>query len=358
MRSDVPLGLLLSGGIDSNAILARLVRGLGQKVQAFTIGFAEKEYDETAIARASAKHFEVEHHVLNGSTELLGLLPEVVRHYGEPNADKSILPTMLVCGLTREHVKVALSGDGGDEAFAGYSKNRLHRWQNFSVLSMELRERIALGIMRGDLPRSAHFTIPEAPSLFSGEFFTGTFWPRIATESLRHWTNKSLRALVRHFYAGTMNPLERMTRWDNTEPLPNSLLTKLDIASMARSLEVRSPFLDHELVEFCAKLPNEWKGNSHQGKLILRDMVAKDLPAEVLHAPKRGFSVPLAQWWRGSAREQIRAGLLPLHSALQPFLQERAIGELLDEHQAGRANHAQRLWNLWVLNEWARMFLP
>ncbi|MGZ4983941.1 MAG: asparagine synthase-related protein, partial [Chthoniobacterales bacterium] len=124
-----------------------------------------------------------------------------------------------------------------------------------------------------------------------------------------------------------------------------------------RSLEVRSPFLDHELVELCARLPNEWKGNSRQGKLILRDIVASDLPPEVLQARKRGFSVPLAQWWRGQAREQIRAGLLPLHSALQPFLQERAVVELLDEHQAGRANHAQRLWNLWLLNEWARMFL-
>ena len=154
-----------------------------------------------------------------------------------------------------------------------------------------------------------------------------------------------------------MQPLERMLQWDNTEPLPYSLLSKLDIASMARSLEVRSPFLDHELVELCARLPNEWKVNRRQGKLMLREIATADLPPEVLNAPKRGFSVPLAQWWRSDARAQIRDGILPLHPALTPFLNERAATELLDEHQAGRANHAQRLWNLWVLNEWARMFL-
>ena len=154
-----------------------------------------------------------------------------------------------------------------------------------------------------------------------------------------------------------MEPLERMLHWDNTQPLPDSLLVKLDIASMSRSLEVRSPFLDHELVELCAKLPAAWKVDDKQGKLMLRDLVATDLPQEVLRAPKRGFSVPLGQWWRNEARQQIRDGLLPLHSALKPFLNESVAAELLEEHQAGRANHAQRLWNLWVLNEWARTFL-
>ncbi len=357
LRSDVPLGLLLSGGIDSNAILARLVRGLGQKVQAFTIGFPEKEYDETEIACAAAKHFGIEHHLLQGTTDLLGLLPEVVRHYGEPNADKSILPTMLLSGLTRQHVKVALSGDGGDEAFAGYRKHRLRTWQNFSILPRQFHAKTTLAIMHGKMPRFARVLLPEAASIFSGEFFTGSSWLRLTTQYLRHHAEKSLRALVRHFYTGEMEPLERMLQWDNTVPLPNSLLTKLDIGSMARSLEVRSPFLDHELVELCARLPNEWKGNNRQGKLILRDIVKDDLPPEVLHARKRGFSVPLAQWWRGEARTRIRAGVQPLHPALQPFLQESAILKLLDEHQRGRANHAQRLWNLWILNEWARMFL-
>jgi asparagine synthase (glutamine-hydrolysing) len=161
---------------------------------------------------------------------------------------------------------------------------------------------------------------------------------------------------VADFWKGRMKPLQRILHWDNTQPLPDSLLVKLDITSMSRSLEVRSPFLDHELVELCARLPNAWKVNSRKGKLILRDIVGSDLPREVLDAPKRGFSVPLAQWWRGEARTQIREGLFPFHRILRPFLQERTAVELLDEHQAGRANHAQRLWNLWILNEWARMF--
>ena len=363
LRSDVPLGLLLSGGLDSNALLARLVRGLGRKVQTFTIGFAEKEYDESQIARASAQHFGVEHHVLMGNTDLLKLLPDVVRHYGEPSADKSALPTMLVCELTRQHVKVALSGDGGDEAFAGYPKHRLHAWQRSvsRLFPRELRERWTLASMRGGskaLSKLRRQLLAETPSLFSGEFFSGRFYPGICTPRLRAESDPFLRGVVEDFWEGEMEPLERILHWDNTEPLPNSLLTKLDIASMARSLEVRSPFLDHELVELCARLPSEWKENSRQSKLILRDLVAGDLPSEVLHAPKRGFSVPLAQWWRGEARQQIRAGILPLHPALRPFLEERFAAELLEEHQAGRANHAQRLWNLWVLNEWARMFLP
>ena len=367
LRSDVPLGLLLSGGLDSNALLARLVRGLGEKVQAFTIGFAEKEYDESDIARASAKHFGVEHHVLRGTTDLLKLLPDVVRHYGEPSADKSALPTMLVSELTREHVKVALSGDGGDEAFAGYPKHRLHSWQDYSsrIFSRKFRERWTLASMRGQgslggkaMGRLRRQLLAETPSLFSGEFFSGPFYPLIATPALRRQSDDSLREVVSNFWGDRMDPLERILQWDNTEPLPFSLLTKLDIASMARSLEVRSPFLDHELVELCARLPNKWKVNRGQGKLILRDIVASDLPPEVLRARKRGFSVPLAEWWRGEARQQIRDGILPLHSALTPFLQEKFAARLLEEHQAGRANHAQRLWNLWVLNEWARMFLP
>lgn len=200
--------------------------------------------------------------------------------------------------------------------------------------------------------------LAETPSLFSGEFFSGPFYRGIATSTLRRESDDSLRSVVSDFWRGTREPLERILQWDNVEPLPHSLLTKLDVMSMARSLEVRSPFLDHELVELCARLPNKWKVNSRQGKLMLRDIVVADLPPEVLRAPKRGFSVPLAQWWRGEARTQIRDGILPLHPALTPFLQEKFAAQLLEDHQAGRANHAQRLWNLWVLNEWARMFLP
>ncbi len=363
LRSDVPVGLLLSGGLDSNALLARLVRGLGQKVQTFTIGFAEKAYDESEIARASAEHFGVEHHLLNGSTDLLQLMPEVVRHYGEPSADKSALPTMLVCELTRQHVKVALSGDGGDEAFAGYPKHRMQAWQKIvsQLFPRGLRARWTLASMTGGSKVSGKLRrklLAETPSLFSGEFFSGPFYERITTPLLRSQCAAFLHDLVTDFWSGEKEPLDRILHWDNTEPLPNSLLTKLDIASMARSLEVRSPFLDQELVELCARCPNEWKGNSRQGKLMLRDLVAADLPAQVLDAPKRGFSVPLALWWRGSARQQIRDGILPLHSSLVPFLDEKFAAQLLDEHQASRANHAQRLWNLWVLNEWARMFLP
>jgi asparagine synthase (glutamine-hydrolysing) len=212
------------------------------------------------------------------------------------------------------------------------------------------------GKMIGKLRRTF---LPETPSLFSGEFFSGAIYPRITTAELRKQSDAFLAGIVSEFWSEPEeDPLERILHWDYTHPLPSSLLTKLDIASMARSLEVRSPFLDHELVELCAKFPTSWKANAREGKMMLRAIVEEDLPPEILHAPKRGFSVPLAQWWRGEAREQIRAGIMPLHRALKPFLNETVVAHLLDEHQAGRANHAQRLWNLWILNEWARTFLP
>ncbi|HEY0369859.1 MAG TPA: asparagine synthase C-terminal domain-containing protein, partial [Chthoniobacterales bacterium] len=317
-------------------------------------------YDETELARASAKHFGIEHHVLTGTTDLLELLPNVVRHYGEPSADKSTLPTMMVSGLTRQFVKVALSGDGGDEAFAGYPKHQLAGWQQRGFLPHSWREAWTLAALRGTScspNKLRRQLVPETPSLFSGEFFSGMFFTRITTPLLQRESEPFLEEHVTGFWRGEMPPLERILQWDVTDPLPNSLLTKLDIASMARSLEVRSPFLDDELMELCARLPNKWKVNSRQGKLMLRDIVRDDLPPELMRARKRGFSVPLARWWRNEAREKIRHAILPLHPALQPFLREDVVAQLLEEHQAGRANHAQRLWNLCVLNEWARMFL-
>ena len=366
LRSDVPLGLLLSGGLDSNALLARLVRGLGKKVQTFTIGFKETGYDESSIASISAKHFGVEHHEAVAGTDLLRFLPDVVRRYGEPFADKSALPTMLVCELTRRHVKVALSGDGGDEAFAGYSKYILKGWQHrsSSLFSTQWKQRWTLDSITGEgwlgskpLRNLRRQLLPETHSLFSSEFFSGRPYQRIATPLLHAESAGFLNDLVRQFWYKKLEPVDRMLNWDNTQPLPDDMLVKLDIASMARSLEVRSPFLDHELVELCASLPADWKVNNRQGKLILRDIVGPDLPPEVLGSPKRGFSVPLADWFRKEARQQIHDGLHPLHPALAPFIQEKAARDLLAEHQTGKINHALRLWALWVLNEWARTFL-
>ena len=366
LRSDVPLGLLLSGGLDSNAILARLSRHLGQRVQTFSIGFEEKKYDESELARLSARHFGADHHELAGRTDLLGLLPKLVTHYGEPFADKSALPSFLVCQLTRGQVKVALSGDGGDEAFAGYDKYRLAQWQKRinDLFSRNLRQSWSLAALRGKglaaskLARNLKDALlPETRSLFTGEFFSGRHFHAIATPVLRAATSAALEEMLAPFWDGPPDPVDRMLAWDNTHYLPDDLLFKMDIASMAHGLEVRSPFLDHELVEMCAGLPADWKGDARQGKRLLRDIVAADLPPEILAAPKRGFSVPLEQWWRGPERAQIQAGLETLHPALRPYINSRHVSRLLDEHQNRGRNHAQRLWSLWVLNVWAGTFL-
>ena len=305
--------------------------------------------------------------MLIGSTDLLQLLPDVVRHYGEPSADKSALPTMLVCELTRRHVKVALSGDGGDEAFAGYPKHRLKAWQHHSSawFSPEFKERWTLASMRGEgwlgskaMRNLRRRVLPETHSLFSSEFFSGRIYQRISTATLRMqsddfldswWRNfgaaRRARTARAHAAVGQHRTASRFiagkTRHCEHGAKPGSAFS----VSRSRAGGTLRP------------TANSWKVNSKQGKLILRDLVAADLPPEVLRARKRGFSVPLGQWWRNEARQQIRDGLLPLHPALTPFLHESFAAQLLEEHQAGRANHAQRLWNLWVLNEWARMFL-
>jgi asparagine synthase (glutamine-hydrolysing) len=364
LRSDVPLGLLLSGGIDSNAILARATAGLGQKLKTFTIGFGEKRYDESDLAAISARHFGTDHHELRAEANLLGLLPKVIRHYGEPFADKSALPSLLVCELTRTQAKVALNGDGGDEAFAGYRKYRLKRWQKrVSALARgRWRQRWASTSLRGaglfgtrpgrSLRRSL---LPETESLFTTEFFTGSHFAALTTKELRAHALTPLDAALEPFWAedASVDAVDRMLAWDYSHYLADDLLVKMDIASMANSIEMRSPFLDHELVELCASLPSEWKVDSRQGKRLLREIVAPDLPAEVLQAPKRGFSVPLEEWWRGDARKPIRESLESLHPALVSFIKPEYGIRLLDQHQRAGRNHAQRLWCLWVLNGWA-----
>jgi asparagine synthetase B (glutamine-hydrolysing) len=199
--------------------------------------------------------------------------------------------------------------------------------------------------------------LPETQSLISSEFFAGHHCAEIATDELLAAATTPLHAAAREFWSGSASPVNRMLAWDQTHYLPDDLLVKMDIASMARSLEVRSPFLDHELVELCARLRPEWKVAGSTGKRILRDIVAKDLPPELLRAPKRGFSVPLEEWFRTTARATLRDGVLPLHGALKPFLRASRIETLVAEHLSGSANHAQRLWALWVLNSWARTFL-
>lgn len=366
LRSDVPLGLLLSGGLDSNALLARLARGLNQKVQTFTVGFEESDYDESEVARRSAGYFQVEHHQLVGSADLLKLVPDVVSHFGEPFADKSALPTLLLSELTRRHVKVALSGDGGDEAFAGYSKYVLGGWQQrlANVVPASFKKNSTLDSMIGKglhasklLRNLRREFLPETHSLFSSEFFSGREYQRVATPLLQRDASDFFADLVDQFWRKDLSAIDRMLEWDHHQPLPDSMLVKLDIASMARSLEVRCPFLDQELIELCASLPASWKIKNGKRKLLLRDIVGADLLPEVLKRPKKGFSVPLANWWRTEGAVRLREGLFPMHSSLRLFIQEKAAQRLLVEHQSGGRNHGLRLWALWILNEWARRFL-
>jgi asparagine synthase (glutamine-hydrolysing) len=362
LRSDVPVGLLLSGGLDSNAVLARLVRGLGQRVTAFTVGFEDPDYDESRLARRSAEHFGVEHHVLSGQAEMLDLLPKLIRHYGEPYADKSALPSFFLCELTRQKVKVALNGDGGDEAFAGYRKYRVAAGRRALAGCMPTgwRAKWTKASLQGNgLAGSKpsrnlrRLLLPETESLFTSEFFGGRLFRALSTREFQEQVAESMNQSLDGYWDTSTDPVNRMLAWDYEHYLPDDLLVKMDIASMAHGLEVRSPLLDHELVELCAGLPSDWKVDAHNGKKLLHEIAAEDLPPELLSAPKRGFSVPLAKWWRGEARNRLRDGLADLHPDLCAFINPRVVDRLLEEHQQSRCNHAQRLWALWVLNAWA-----
>jgi asparagine synthase (glutamine-hydrolysing) len=365
LRSDVPVGLLLSGGLDSNAVLARLVKGLGRRVTTFTVGFDDPRFDESDLARRSAKHFGVPHHVLPGRPELLSLLPKLVRHYGEPFADKSALPSLMLCELTRREVKVALNGDGGDEAFAGYDKYRrtaargVASWLPRGIRQHWIRAALSgAGIGGGKLARNLRRRLlPDTESVVTSEFFAGRTLQALITPEFREHLAEDLRTVAEGFWDGPTDPVTRMLAWDYNHYLADDLLVKIDIASMASGLEVRSPFLDHELVELCAGLPSAWKVDSQGGKHLLRALVEEDIPRELMAAPKRGFSLPLEQWWRREAREDLRDGLRDLHPGLRCFINADSVRSLLDDHQRDRRNHAQRLWCLWILNAWAHALL-
>ncbi|MGF1678644.1 MAG: asparagine synthase (glutamine-hydrolyzing) [Candidatus Methylacidiphilales bacterium] len=364
LRSDVPLAILLSGGLDSNIILQRCAKVGAFGVTAYTVGFDDPNYDESGQAARAAERIGVPHQIIRGTPELLEELPHLIRHYGQPFADKSALPTLALCRAVARHEKVALVGDGGDEAFAGYSRYvAAHHKRNLSQAMTkwpDLRRHLSAAALKGSPlvaswvnRRLGRHMLPELESLVSREFFSGRHWLHVATADLQNQMNHSLNERVDAFWHGEHDPVDRMLQWDVHDYLPDDLLVKMDIASMAHGLEVRAPFLDVALVRWCASLPSEWKFGAGGGKQILRDLYAESLGTEVLSTPKRGFSVPLKDWWRGEPGLKVRDGFLNWHPALAPHIPSQVPIYYLNAHRAGRANHAQRIWCLHVLNTWA-----
>jgi len=377
--SDVPLGAFLSGGVDSSITVALMSRHSHEPVKTFSIGFGQRAYDELRYARAVAETFETEHREFTVEPDAVSLLPRLVRHYGEPFADSSAIPTFYLAQRTREHVTVALSGDGGDEAFGGYDRYRAMRLgEMFDRLPLLVRRAVLAG--PGRLLRTLSTSEPrtlrrrlrrfaEALALPRGERYLEWVAYFREAERLALYSDRfreKLRGerpqdyLVEEFArVGRLDAAAATAMVDATTYLANDILVKVDVASMANSLEVRSPFLDHEVFAFGLSLPTRLKLSvfSRAGKILLRRAFADLLPPRILRRRKMGFGVPMAAWLRGPLREHLRGTLLASDCPERGYFRPETIRRLVEEHLARRADHADRLWALLVFEQWHREFL-
>jgi len=370
MVADVPVGAFLSGGIDSSAVVAAMAEQSSQPVKTFSIGFADERFDELPRARLVAERFATEHHELVVEPDAVEMLPKLARHYGEPFGDHSALPCFHLAQLAREHVAVALNGDGGDESFAGYqrySSNILAA--RLEVLPAGLRD--ALGAAAGLLgrppdPRALRSRVRrfagrlggdrqsrylDQVGVFGASERAALYTPELAAEMAPSAAAEALLGPWRE--ASGHELLDQLLEVDATVYLPGDLLTKIDIATMAFSLEARSPLLDHELMELAASLPTAQKARGARRKIGLRGALRGWLPDEVLDGPKRGFELPVDRWLRGDLAPFAREVLLDRESVERGWLRPEGVEALLDRHRAGE-DHGRRLWALLTLELWAR----
>lgn len=370
LLSDVPLGAFLSGGLDSSLIVAYMQRHMTGRVKTFAIGFsAEQSFDETAHARRVADYLGTDHHEFIVEPDAIAMLPFLVWHHDQPFADSSAIPTYLVSKHTREHVTVALTGDGGDELFAGYE--RFHA----ATLAARYR-RLPHAIRRGI--ESAVYLLPEATS-YRGiaqrarRFVDGAAMP--PAEAYFAWIRLFDDDLIAALFDGTLDlaPTSHFAAlFDSgdtrdftaqlldvnlTTYLPDDLLIKADRSSMAASLEARSPFLDHTLVELAARIPSNLKLRGGVTKLILKQAAAGALPDDIIHRPKHGFGVPVGRWFREDLRDYARDILLDPLTLSRGYFHAESLRALLDEHTSGQRNHGQRIWTLLTLEWWHRLFI-
>lgn len=367
MISDVPLGAFLSGGIDSSIVVGLMAGLSGERVRTFSIGFREAEYNELDHARRIADKWNTDHQEFVLEADALAILPQLVRHYGEPYADSSAIPTFYVAQATRRHVTVALNGDGGDESFAGYERYLANQ------LAEDVREIPGVGpaarALSRLLPDSIHpksrlrqikrfLTVSTLPMrqryprwlTFFHQEAKGSLYTREFAEAVVLGREEWLSALLAGMPA--MAPADTAMCVDVNSYLPYDLLVKVDIATMAHGLEARSPFLDHEVMEFAARLPAEMKLRRGRLKHLLKRAFPDLLPPENVNRRKMGFGVPVGQWFRGPLRELLCDALLSEASSRRGYFHRSEVARLVNEHLESRADHAFQLWNLLFLELW------
>ncbi len=365
LESEVPLGAFLSGGIDSSAVVAFASEASERPLKTFSIGFKPNEFDESAYARLVAERFGTDHHELVVDEASPTLIDDIVWHYDQPFGDSSAIPSFHVARITRPYVTVVLNGDGGDESFAGYDRYQLSRYQGFFRLPIAARlglealarplgshSRHARRLIRGAVksPADAYFASlvhlhqADKPQLYSGEFGsqlpTGTSRPLSCLRSSTH---------------GSF--VDTMLDADVNNYLPDDLLVKMDVATMAHALEARSPFLDHQVMEFAARLPADLKLRHGQSKYLLKSALRDVLPEEILRRKKMGFGVPLGRWLRTSLKELLLDTVLSDTALGRGYFQPQAVRDMVDTHMAGNNRYQYQLWDLLLLERWHRIFI-
>ena len=356
--ADVPLGAFLSGGLDSSAVVAEMGRHMDRPVQTFSIGFREPEFNEAPHAAAVARALGTDHTELIVTPDVESLFDEIIAAFDEPFADSSAIPTLLVSRLARSRVTVALSGDGGDEVFGGYTRYADYERRGAPHLPARLRAALGAAVRAAPHGLRGRNRLLELSRGLRGRYASmvahplrldegGVIRPALASDD-----TAMENVLQRWFEAVPARDLVTTASFvDLISYLPNDILTKVDRMSMAASLEARVPLLDHHLVEFATSLPGQFRRRDGTGKWVFREAVRPSVPAEVLTRRKQGFGVPLPLWFRGVLRPQIES-LSARGAAIEEYAEPTAVRRLVGEHLTGRRDHSAMLWKLLVLQRW------
>jgi asparagine synthase (glutamine-hydrolysing) len=373
--SDVPLGFFLSGGLDSSIVVGAAAQASSSKLKTFSIGFEEDSYSELGYAKTIADRFDTDHEEFVVTADLVGDLESIVRYADEPFADSSMIPMYYLSRQTRQHVTVALSGDGGDEVFGGYDRyiglglaRKYHQIPRF--IRKGLIGPLAGLILespgkRSNLRRVKRLSYPATNSAeqwymgwmqqFRTESHSAAFTTGFASSIAESdgWSDHMAEA-----FATLANPAtSKSAQWvDTTTYLPGDLMVKADRMSMAHGIEVRSPFLDHHLVDFASTIPGEYSITGRSGKQILKRAYANLIPDEISRRPKAGFTVPVGEWINGPLRDTTRNLLLAPNAEVSKVIKPEFIVRMVEQHAGRRHNHAIRLWNLICLETWAQTF--
>jgi asparagine synthase (glutamine-hydrolysing) len=363
MIADVPLGAFLSGGIDSSSVVASMARQSRDRVKTFSIGFEESAFNELPAAALVAKKFNTDHHEIIVKPDSVALVSKLVQHFDEPFGDSSAIPTFIVSEFAVEHVKVALTGDGGDELFAGYESffaiDKLRKFDKIPQGARAVLSKIA-DVWPYSFYGKNYLRMASRPSPLT-RYFELNYAPYFLRKSLleNDWMLPADEAFLTRAFADRLLPSDRdivaqALYFEATAKLAGDMLVKVDRMSMANSLEVRSPLLDHELAEFAMSIPHAWKMHHGKGKQIFLKAVGDRLPPELLSLPKKGFGVPLAIWFRSALRPMLWDHLTSRRFLDRGMVAQTFVSHLLREHDAGRRDNSHWLWMLLMLELWFR----